>query len=77
MHVPFSGEERPNLDLIPYGVGLEPNKTTNFSCTCMCQAIPLSVTLLLAMSINESSATDKMLIVLKSYQINKHKLRKH
>lgn len=76
VHVPFPGEERHNLDLIPSGFGLRPSKTRNISCTRTCKAIPLSVTLLLATSINESSVTDKNAHCTRIILKNKHKLRK-
>lgn len=70
VHTRFSREKMQNLALILYGLGLWPTKTKNQPQLYMYNAISS------AMSIDENSATDKTLVLLESYEIDRHKLRK-
>lgn len=64
VHKRFSREKMHNVDLILHRLGLWSKKAMNLPQSYMRNAISLSVTRLLAMSVNEHSATDKMLTLL-------------
>lgn len=64
----FSREKMHNLALILHRLGLLSTKTKNQPQLYTYNAISS------AMSIDENSATDKTLILLESYKIDKHKL---
>lgn len=64
VHKHFSREKPHTVDLILHRLGLWSKKAMALPQSYMRNAISLSVTWLLAMSMNEHSATDKMLTLL-------------
>lgn len=70
VHTRFSREKMHNLALILDGLGLWSTKTKNQPQSHTYNAISP------ALSIDENSAPDKMLVLLESYKIDKHKSQK-